>query len=264
MYARRNESKKEVTGQLASPYMDFMLSRQAMQCTQATMDFYKYTAGRFLQWVGDKTPKDINALTVRKYLVMLSDQGKADTTLHDHARAIKTLLRFWNDEGYMEPVKFEMPRLSKKRLPILSVEQLKKAMDTCKNKRDKAILLFLVDSGLRRGGLCNLNVGDVDMQTGLVRVKQGKGNKDRSAVVSPTVRRALLAYRRKLKNNPTPLFTTRTGERITGNAIALIFRKLSKATGAHITSHALRRTFVILSLRSGIDALHLQNLVVLK
>jgi site-specific recombinase XerD len=251
--------------ELADAYTDFVLSRQAMQCTKATMEFYRHTAAKFLQWAegqGVSNPNQIDAYLVRQYLAGLAEQGKKDTTLHDQARAIRTLLKFWHAEGYMEAVKFDMPRLSKKRLPVLSAGELKRAIEACKSKRDKALLLFLADSGLRRAEVCALNWEDVDIQTGLVRVMQGKGRKDRSAVISPTVRRALLQYRRTAKFAMSdPLFLSRTGDRLTGTGILLIFRRLSKGTGLHITPHALRRTFVILSLRGGMDVLHLQALL---
>jgi integrase len=70
----------------------------------------------------------------------------------------------------MDAVKFAMPRVAKKRLPTLTAEELKRAIDACQSKRDKALLLFLADSGLRRAEVCKLNWTDVDMQTGLVRV----------------------------------------------------------------------------------------------
>lgn len=252
---------------LSDAYEDFVLSRQAMRCTKSTMEFYRHTAGKFLAWAetqGATTPQQIDAHLVRQFIAGLAERGKADTTLHDNARAIRTLLRFWHAEGYLESqVKFEMPRVAKKRLPVLSVEELKRAIEGCASKRDKALILFLADSGLRRAEVCSLDWNDVDMQTGLVRVREGKGRKDRSAVVSPTVRRALLSYRRTVTQTaPTdPLFVSRTGQRLTGTGILLIFRRLSKATGIHITPHALRRTFVILSLRSGMDVLHLQALL---
>ena len=87
-------------------------------------------------------------------------------------------------------IKFDMPKLSKKRLPVLTVEQLKQIVKAC-NVRDKAIVLFMADSGLRRGELIALNWSDVEMSSGLVRVRQGKGKKDRSAVIGAKVRRAL-------------------------------------------------------------------------
>ena len=248
---------------LADAYTDFVLSRQSKNATGTTMEFYRHTAAKFLEWAesqGVSTHQQITAFLVRQYLAELAERGKKDTTLHAHARAIRTLLKFWHAEGYLEkPVKFDMPKLSKKRLPVLSADELKQAIGACKSKRDKALLLFLADSGLRRAEVCALNWEDVDMQTGLVRVKQGKGRKDRSAVVSPVVRRELLQYRRTARS-AVPLFLSRTGDRLTGSGVLLVFRRLSKETGIHITPHALRRTFTILSLRNGMDVLHLQGL----
>jgi site-specific recombinase XerD len=249
---------------LHDAYTDFFLSRQAMNCTPATMQFYRHTAGAFLAWIenqGITDPAQITPRHVRAYLAELIGRGLKDTTLHAHARAIKTLLRFWHAEKYIpEIVLFAMPRLEKKRLPVLDADQLQTVLKAC-NTRDKAILLFMVDSGLRRSELCRLDWSDVDMQSGLVRVKQGKGKKDRSAVIGAITRRALLVYRRTITDRNGVLFqSSKTGRRLTGVGIMLLFRRLSKRTGIHVTPHAMRRTFTILSLRAGMSPLHLQNL----
>lgn len=250
---------------LSIAYTDFILSRQAMQCTSSTLEFYRYTAYQFLFWIEEQhitTPKEITARHVRLYLAQLANTGKKDTTLHAHARAIRSLVRFWYAEGYTDSIiKYEMPRLEKKRLPILTADQLRQVLGSC-NTRDKAILLFMVDSGLRRGEICKLNWGDVNVENGLVRVKQGKGKKDRSAVVGATTRRALLKYRKTIRSfDETALFLSRTNQRLTGTGLLIIFRRLSKQTGIHITPHAMRRTFVVLSLRAGMDAGHIQAML---
>src|SRR5688572_15134774 len=183
---------------LRDAYTDFILSRQAMNCTPVTMTFYRFTAGKFLEWIerqGVTGPEQVSARYVRSYLASLAEMGRADTTMHDHARAIKTLLRFWHAEGYLpQLIKFEMPKLAKKRLPVLTADELQQIVKAC-NVRDKAIVLFMADSGLRRAEVIKLNWSDVDMLSGLVRVHRGKGKKDRSAVIGATTRRALLAYR---------------------------------------------------------------------
>jgi site-specific recombinase XerD len=253
---------------LLDAWTDFMLSRQAMNCTPATLEWYSHTAGKFLTWIeaqGVTGPEQVTARHVRAYLAQI--QGK-DTTLHAHARAVRTLLRFWHREGYLpEQIRFDMPRLTKKRLPVLTAEQLGQIVKAC-NTRDRAIILFMADSGLRKSEVIRLNWPDVDMQSGLVHVRQGKGRKDRSAVIGATTRRVLLAYRRTLTNRDPgkgsrgdgPLFQTREGTRFAGDGFIQIFRRIEKRTGIHVTPHALRRTFTILSLRAGMDALHLQNL----
>jgi integrase/recombinase XerD len=189
-------------------------------------------------------------------------RGLKDNSVHDHARAIRTLLIFWHDEGYIvQRVKFEMPKLFHKRLLVLTPEQLQVLLKAC-SVRDKAIVLLLVDSGLRRFETANLNRGDVDFHTGLVRVRSGKGRKDRSTVIGATTRRALLAYRRTLvhRDDRDPLIQSRDGQRLSGNALLTMCRRLTKRTGIKVTPHALRRTFAILSLRSGMSPLHLQAL----
>ena len=138
-----------------------------------------------------------------------------------------------------------MPKLSKKRLPVLTAEQLREILKAC-NVRDKAIVLFMADSGLRRAEVCSLNWPDIDMQSGLVRIKQGKGKKDRSAVIGATTRRALLAYRKTLADREGVLFPSKNG-RFTGSGLLRVFQRLTKRTGIHVTPHAMRRTFTILS-----------------
>ena len=56
------------------------------------------------------------------------------------------------------------------------------------------------------------------------------------------------------------MFTTRRGERFSPSGLGVVFKRLAMHSGIHVTAHALRRTFTILSLRSGMDVLHLQAL----
>ena len=251
---------------LEEAYTDFILSRQVKNCTDDTMDFYYYTAGMFLLWCEDHDihrPNDISNLVVRKYMAELKDKGSKDTTMHDHARAIKTMVRFFHKERYMtHAIDFDMPKLSKKRLPILDIEQIRQVLKVC-NIRDRAIVIFMADTGLRRAEVCKLNWEDVNMSTGLIRVIQGKGQKDRAAVCGPSARRYLIKYKRTIRHctNSTPLFLSRTGGRFTGDGLQIVYRRIRQKTGIHITPHAMRRTFVILSLEAGMDALFVQGLL---
>jgi len=70
--------------------MDLVLSRQAMNCTPATLSFYKYTVGAFLEWTEGKGitgPEEITARHVLQYLAQLITNNRKDTTLHANARA---------------------------------------------------------------------------------------------------------------------------------------------------------------------------------
>jgi site-specific recombinase XerD len=252
---------------LNDAYDDFVLSRKAAQCSPATLEFYRYSAGKFVSWLkeqGLKVPEDVAARHVREYLSLLIGQGKSDNTIHDNARAIKTLMRFWHNENYTSaPVTFAMPKVAKKRLPCLSAEELGAVIRACTTVRDKAIILFMGDTGLRRSEVVALSWGDVNMTSGLVTVKRGKGGTARSTVVGAVARRELLAYRRTIMNtsDDAPLFQSKTGTRLTGGGLRLVYQRLSKLTGIAVSPHAMRRTFVILSLRGDMDVLHLQAML---
>lgn len=184
---------------LRDAFTDFILTRQAIPCSARTMGFYNYILAKFITWLdlqGVSKPEDVTARLVRSYLAELTARGLADTTLHGNARAIRTLVRFWHEEGYMEAVKFSMPKLTQKRLPVLTTEQAILVLCACHKPRDKAIMNLIIDTGTRLNETVSLNWGDVDIVTGLVRVGKGKGGKARSVVVGVVARRVLLAYRR--------------------------------------------------------------------
>lgn len=250
---------------LAEALMDFMFSRQSKKCTEATLEHYKNTATKFLLWAeeqGCTCCDDLSAPLVRRYLAGLDDAGKQDTTMHTHARGIKTLVRYLHKEQLMsKPITFDMPKLAKKRLTTLNIDQLRQVISVC-NTREKAIVLFMADSGLRNTETCALHWGDINMENGLIRIKQGKGQKDRSAVVGALSRRALLRYRRTIKwSDETPLFPSRTGDHLTRTGLLLIYRRISKKANIHIYPHAMRRTFVILALRRDMDVGHIQAML---
>lgn len=253
---------------LSDSFTDFMLSRKVMQCSPGTLKFYRYTLGRFLTWIegqGITAPPEVDARIIRAYLAELSSQSPPlkDTYIHSHARAIRTLCKFWFDELYItQPIKFAMPKIAKRRLPSLSAGDVQTVLSVA-NVRDKALIAFMVDTGLRRAEVVALDWQHVDMSNGLVTVKRGKGGKSRSAVLGVTGRRLLIAYRRSLGKvaDTTPLFQTESGTRFTIDGFRQIFTRLSKKSGVKFSAHALRRTFAILSLRSGMSPLHLQALM---
>ncbi len=127
-------------------WSDFFLSRQAIRVSPATLEFYKHTALRFCFWLesqGVTSPADVSARHVRGYLAELSESGLSDWTVNGNARAVKTLLRFWFEEQYTpSPVKFAMPPVTKKRLPVLTAEQIETVLKSC-DTRERAVILLM-------------------------------------------------------------------------------------------------------------------------
>jgi integrase/recombinase XerD len=136
--------------------------------------------------------------------------------------------------------------------------------------RDRAILETLYSTGLRRAELCALDLYDLDVASELVRVRQGKGRKDRFV---PIGARALEALRRYLHDARPGLVTTPkepalfvasvTRQRLRLKTLNLIVRKraVEAGLGKRVTPHALRHTCATHLLQGGADLRHVQAIL---
>src|SRR5439155_17534736 len=123
-------------------------------------------------------------------------------------------------------------------------------------------LLTYRATGLRATELTELRVDDVHVEAGYLRVRAGKGNKTRAVNVPPEVARAILRYRRHCRpaTGEPYLFVTRTGGRMTYNAIKLVLRRARRRTGIdRLHAHLLRASFSVGALLDGMDLMTLKE-----
>lgn len=199
--------------------------------------------------------------------MQLEQRGLKDTTIHGYAQVVKTFCRFLVNEEMTEenPMsKVAMPKVDKRILPAFAPEDVHKLLTTCHTLRDKAIVLCLLDSGLRAAEFVSLQVGDVNLQTGAIRVKHGKGAKDRVAYLGAPSRKALIKYlsERRGRRPTSPLWLSQDGGSLTYWGLALLLRRLGKRAGVeHCSPHTFRRSCALWSLRAGMSIYHLQALM---
>ena len=113
-------------------------------------------------------------------------------------------------------------------------ERRKFTMRRSTARRDRAIILTLLDTGLRASELCSLTVDDVDLKRGKINVKHGvgggaKGGKGRIVFLGKVARKTLwryLAEREDGEDPPAPLFVTKTNRPDLSPKMALNFVKI--------------------------------------
>ena len=136
--------------------------------------------------------------------------------------------------------------------------------------RDQAIILILLDTGLRAMELCKLLIGNIDQKTGRVEVKHGviggaKGGKGRTVFLGKVARRALWRYlaEREDGNDPdAPVFLTHHERPFNPNALRQLIQSIAeRADVKNAYPHKFRHTFAITYLRSGGDVFTLQALL---
>ena len=217
---------------------------------------------------GSEIIQDLTAHHIRRYLVELHRRNLSSQYQHDLARAIRAFLNYCVRDELLEKSPFDkvqMPRLEKKILEAFSTEEIHRLLKGCTRERDRTLCLFLLDTGLRASELIALNVEDVDIRTGMVTVRLGKGQKGRTTYVGARTRKQLRRYfaERGDPKGRAPAFTSeRGGKRLTLSELIQIMARLQKSSGVGTcTCHTFRRTFAIQCLRNGMNVYILARLM---
>jgi integrase/recombinase XerC len=224
----------------------------------------------FLRRRGLGALTDSDARVLRGYLADLHARGLARSSIARRLATLRSLFRFLMRRGQARanPAReLRTPRLPARlpgHLPIDQSEALFRQAfgDDEAGRRDRAILELLYASGLRVAELSGLDVDDVDLREGGVRVL-GKGRKER---VVPIGRHAIDALRGYLGGRETgrgPLFRNRRGGRLTVRSLHRIVRGRARAAGlaGRVTPHTLRHTFATHLLDAGADLRLIQELL---
>ena len=115
-------------------------------------------------------------------------------------------------------------------LEPISIQDVRALLNTCQRgdligERDQTLFLFLLDTGARAREACNMNIKDVDLNTGAVIIRYGKGGKTRTVFIGHTTKRALRTYLH-LRHDPSPvLFISKDQERLTYDGLRLLLER---------------------------------------
>lgn len=236
--------------------------------------------GSFLanEHIGGPPPgaEGIDALAVRGFVAHLHRAGLRKSSIARKLSAVRSFLRHAVREGRIETnpgASVPTPRLPKLLPKNLTVDEVFALLDAIDDddpvsRRDRAILELLYATGVRVGELAALDLDDVDVAGGLVRVL-GKGRKERIVPFGGQAQKALRrwleasATGRARAADPGALFLNQRGGRLTDRSVRRILdrRLLEAALTAKISPHALRHTFATHMLGAGADLRAIQELL---
>lgn len=183
--------------------------------------------------------------------------------------AYRTLRTFWRwcvaeEEVSRSPMeRMESPKVTEEAPPVLSPEELDALMKAARggsfeDRRNTALLRVLADSGMRRGEVAGLQLGDVDLDGDgliLLRGETSKGRRDRLVPLSRAAGAALDKYLRVRGSHPhanSPWLWLGKRGRLTDSGILQVVEKLGRQAGiTGLHPHIFRHTFAHNSLSSG-------------
>ncbi len=252
----------------------FLVDRKAGGLSLNTVDFYGKKLRKFIQFCQLNQVQDIqdlDATSIRKYILWLEELHHNPGGIHAHYRVLRTFLYWYEREndldGWSNPIKKVKVKLPKEEpLEPADINAVKAMMETCPKdftgSRDRAMLLMLLDTGLRASELLDLNCAHVNPISGSLQIMKGKGGKYRMVYLGKKSRIALRAYLKYINDPSKALFLGIHGERLTYTGLRMVLRRRAKAAGVPYQSpHSFRRLFALEMLRNGTDVFSLQLLM---
>jgi integrase/recombinase XerC len=210
-------------------------------------------------------PRDLDVVLLRAFLASRFEKNEA-VTLGRKLSSVRSFLTFLRREGLVEENLAKLVRApkGKKTLPDwLTPEQCAALVEVPESLRDRALLEVLYGCGLRVSELVGLDVGDIGDDE--IRVRSGKGRKDRVVPLGDKARAAIAEYlpaRLALKPQDDALFLNLRGRRVTARSVRRFLDGHAIHAGIPQTHpHALRHSYATHLLGSGADLRSIQELL---
>ncbi len=249
----------------------FLIAKKSENLSPYSIRFYRRNLRVFFDYCDSKSVKTISQITpsfLREYFLYLGELHNPGGVRGFYASVRAFLSWYWSeaDPGQPNPIaKVRAPKVSGEPLEPVDIQHVYGMIDTCKDdllgRRDKAIMLFLLDTGVRARQLLSISLADVNPMTGEVVVRKGKGGKPRTVYLGSRSRRALRAYLRE-RTEETALWLTDDGDALTYTGLKMMMRRRAKYAGVPVPQiHAFRRWFALTCLRNGMDVYSLSHLM---
>lgn len=220
--------------------------------------FIKY----FLNFLIEKNKKidEIDKFIIKEFLLQIYKQKKyKQKSVYNLILALKSFLRFLNKEEIIKTLK--LPKVPKTLPKVLSKEEIRKLLKSCKNEREKLIFLLLYSTGLRVSELTNLTLEDIDLKNNFLVVRGGKGKKDRIVPLNKKIVDLIKNYLENRKSDSIYLINNKFGNKISTVYIEKMIREIGKRANIKVTCHMLRHSFATHMLENGADIRIIQEIL---
>lgn len=260
---------------LISAYETYLT--KVKQASANTVSSYMRDIRQFAQWLGTQQEGDVSDASqqnIADYLAYLEQEGRSAATVSRCLASLKNFYSYLISSGFLEETPVADIRVDRgeKKLPqILTNREVELLLnqpvcDDAKGIRDKAMLEVMYATGMRVSELLNLDVGDVNLEQGLVKCAS---RKTRAIPLYPAALKALRTYMTEVRTGmladprEQALFVNVGGVRMSRQGFWKLMKHYQQT--AHIqkeiTPHTLRHSFAVHLLENGADIGAVQELM---
>ena len=249
----------------------YLSSLKTLSQSEATYDKYETVLNDFGKWLEQNPTEqtDITSVAILSYSRAVKDRGAKNNTLRHYLIILRTFFKWCVAHKFYaeQPVlKSDIPKSERVEYDLLTEQQIEtilrgeipKWSKMATAKRNRALVILLIQSGLRVSELIDLNISDLDFEQHTIRVAHGKGDKLRYTTLPPLSEQFIMEYldERFNGNYDSPneyLFANENGGPFTRQNITQIVRAyVNRAVGRNdIGAHDLRHAYASLLLTKG-------------
>jgi integrase/recombinase XerC len=243
-----------------------------------TIKAYTGDLGAFAAFLGSRTWRSIDHVTIRGFLSHLYEKGLGKTSVARALAAVRSLYRWLAQEGVVEQnpaALVSTPKLPKKLPRVPTIEEMNTVLDgqmpevASFPERDRIMFELLYGCGIRNSELIGINLDDIRLSSEAILIR-GKGKKERYVPFGDSVKAALAIYlpvRVKVlgerKKITAALLINQRGGRLTTRSVGRIIKKIAVAKGLSpdVHPHTLRHAFGTHMLEEGADLRSIQEML---
>lgn len=241
---------------------EMLTDLQLKGITPRTQKTYLREVSNLAKYFG-KSPDELGEREIKEYLLHLRNERKvSEGTYRFYSYGLKFFYKHTLKRDYvMEKILF--PK-QKKQLPVvLDLKEVEALFSVTANLKHKAILMMTYSSGLRVSEAARLKISDIDSKRMMVRIRQGKGGKDRYSILSHASLECLRVYWRKYHPKEWLFEGMDKDKSISTSSIRSTFNNAKQRAGIKkpATVHTLRHSFATHLIEAGTSLHHVQLLL---
>ena len=223
---------------------------------------YRRTAEKLSNFIG-KSFKQMGVYDIRYYLACEKERGVSDRSCENIRANLSAFFQWMTTEEIIpknpcmniKPLKYK----DEIRKPFSEVE-IDKLRSACDNYKKRAIVEFLLTSGVRVSELSSMRISDIDDIN--VHVRYGKGGKERITFINDVAKTHLQKYLLSRPEQGVALFYNKNHTSLSPGGIRSILKTIEKDSGVNnVHPHRFRRTFASGMARRGMDIQEIQKLL---
>lgn len=227
--------------------------------SRRTIEAYTHVALELFQFC-KKPIRELSEEEIKKFLTNKLDHGCSSQTIALYANAINFIFREIYKQASFNPIRH--PKRTHKLPEVLSREEISALLQATNNIKHRTLLALAYGAGLRVSEAMNVRVCDVDIGGETIRVRQGKGKKDRISVISDKIKEDLKKCADG-KAGSAYLFESERGGKLTTATAQKVFYQCMRKAGINkpASFHSLRHSFATHLLENGVDVRYVQELL---